>query len=600
MAAAFPYRGVPGGIPPGIHPPAQVPDYMSEEKLQEKARKWQQLQAKRYSEKRKFGFVDAQKEDMPPEHVRKIIRDHGDMTNRKFRHDKRVYLGALKYMPHAVLKLLENMPMPWEQIRDVPVLYHITGAISFVNEIPWVIEPVYIAQWGAMWIMMRREKRDRRHFKRMRFPPFDDEEPPLDYADNILDVEPLEAIQMELDAEEDSSVAEWLYEHQPLKDANKYVNGTTYRRWQFTLPMMSTLYRLANQLLTDLVDYNYFYLFDLKAFFTSKALNMAIPGGPKFEPLVRDINLQDEDWNEFNDINKIIIRQPIRTEYKIAFPYLYNNLPHHVHLTWYHTPNVVFIKTEDPDLPAFYFDPLINPISHRHSVKSQEPLPEDDEEFELPEYVEPFLKETPLYTDNTANGIALLWAPRPFNLRSGRTRRAIDIPLIKNWYREHCPAGQPVKVRVSYQKLLKYYVLNALKHRPPKAQKKRYLFRSFKATKFFQSTKLDWVEVGLQVCRQGYNMLNLLIHRKNLNYLHLDYNFNLKPVKTLTTKERKKSRFGNAFHLCREVLRLSKLVVDSHVQYRLGNVDAFQLSDGLQYIFAHVGQLTGMYRYNTS
>lgn len=105
----------------------------------------------------------------------------------------------------------------------------------------------------------------------------------------------------------------------------------------------------------------------------------------------------------------------------------------------------------------------------------------------------------------------------------------------------------------------------------------RYLFRSFKSTKFFQATKLDWVEVGLQVCRQGYNMLNLLIHRKNLNYLHLDYNFNLKPVKTLTTKERKKSRFGNAFHLCREILRLTKLVVDSHVQYRLGNVDAFQV-----------------------
>lgn len=145
------------------------------------------------------------------------------------------------------------------------------------------------------------------------------------------------------------------------------------------------------------------------------------------------------------------------------------------------------------------------------------------------------------------------------------------------------------------------------------------MFRSFKATKFFQTTTLDWVEAGLQVCRQGYNMLNLLIHRKNLNYLHLDYNFNLKPVKTLTTKERKKSRFGNgkhlffliffasfsssfsfffaAFHLCREILRLTKLIIDSHVQYRLNNVDAFQLSDGLQYIFAHVGQLTGMYRY---
>lgn len=70
------------------------------------------------------------------------------------------------------------------------------------------------------------------------------------------------------------------------------VNGTSYKNWNMTLPVMSTLYRLANQLLTDLVDDNYFYLFDLKSFFTSKALNMAIPGGPKFEPLVRDANLQ--------------------------------------------------------------------------------------------------------------------------------------------------------------------------------------------------------------------------------------------------------------------------------------------------------------------
>ena len=82
---------------------------------------------------------------------------------------------------------------------------------------------------STMWIMMRREKRDRRHFKRMRFPPFDDEEPPLDYADNILDVEPLEAIQMELDSEEDSSVAEWLYEHQPLKDSAKYVFTSLFK-----------------------------------------------------------------------------------------------------------------------------------------------------------------------------------------------------------------------------------------------------------------------------------------------------------------------------------------------------------------------------------
>eukprot|EP00045_Choanoeca_perplexa_P015123 m.183370 g.183370 ORF g.183370 m.183370 type:complete len:2331 (+) comp16894_c0_seq1:103-7095(+) len=582
--------------PPGMPQQHMPPSPPSEAELEEKARKWRQLQSKRYAEKRKFGFNDTQKTEYPPSVLRTIVRDHGDMSSRKFKHDKRVYLGSLKYMPHAVLKLLENMPMPWEQIRDVKVLYHTTGAITFVNEVPFVIEPVYIAQWGTMWIMMRREKRDRRHFKRMRFPPFDDEEPPLDYGDNVLDVPPLEPIHMELDEEEDAPVWEWFYDHKPLVDT-KMVNGETYRKWNVTLPIMSTLHRLSGQLLSDLTDNNYFYLFDLKSFFTAKALNVAIPGGPKFEPLFRDVDQADEDWNEFNDINKIIIRQAIRTEYRIAFPYLYNDMPREVHLANYHTPPCVFVKAEDPDQPAFYFDPILNPIANRAATTADEIVLDDEEEFILPDGVEAFLTETPLYTANTSNGITLLWAPRPFNLRSGYTRRAQDIPLVKAWYQEHVPAGQPVKVRVSYQKMLKIFVLNSLRSRPPKACKKRSLFRSFKATKFFQMTSLDWVEAGLQVCRQGHNMLNLLIHRKQLNYLHLDYNFNLKPVKTLTTKERKKSRFGNAFHLIREILRLSKLVVDAHVQYRLGNVDAFQLADGLQYTFAHIGQLTGMYRY---
>ncbi|XP_010430014.1 PREDICTED: pre-mRNA-processing-splicing factor 8A-like isoform X1 [Camelina sativa] len=587
-------------LPPPSNPtpPVEPTPEEAEAKLEEKARKWMQLNSKRYGDKRKFGFVETQKEDMPPEHVRKIIRDHGDMSSKKFRHDKRVYLGALKFVPHAVFKLLENMPMPWEQVRDVKVLYHITGAITFVNEIPWVVEPIYMAQWGTMWIMMRREKRDRRHFKRMRFPPFDDEEPPLDYADNLLDVDPLEPIQLELDEEEDSAVHTWFYDHKPLVKT-KLINGPSYRRWNLSLPIMATLHRLAGQLLSDLIDRNYFYLFDMPSFFTAKALNMCIPGGPKFEPLYRDMEKGDEDWNEFNDINKLIIRSPLRTEYRIAFPHLYNNRPRKVKLCVYHSPMVMYIKTEDPDLPAFYYDPLIHPISNTNKEKRERKVYEDDDEddFPLPEGVEPLLKDTQLYTDTTAAGISLLFAPRPFNMRSGRTRRAEDIPLVSEWFKEHCPPAYPVKVRVSYQKLLKCYVLNELHHRPPKAQKKKHLFRSLAATKFFQSTELDWVEVGLQVCRQGYNMLNLLIHRKNLNYLHLDYNFNLKPVKTLTTKERKKSRFGNAFHLCREILRLTKLVVDANVQFRLGNVDAFQLADGLQYIFSHVGQLTGMYRY---
>ncbi|KAF2716463.1 putative pre-mRNA splicing factor [Polychaeton citri CBS 116435] len=601
--------------PPGYQPPKDP----NQVKLEEKKQRWLRNQRQRFSEKRRGGFVETQKAEMPPEHLRKIVRDIGDVSQKKFSNDKRSYLGALKFMPHAVLKLLENMPMPWESTREVKVLYHVNGCLTLVNEIPRVIEPVFHAQWATMWVAMRREKSDRRHFKRMRFPPFDDEEPPLSWSENIEDVEPLEPIQMELDEEEDAPVYEWLYDHRPLSDAGPgnggQVNGESYKEWHLTLPQMATLHRLSDPLLSDISDQNYFHLFDLPGFATAKALNVAIPGGPRFEPLYKDIDPNDEDFGEFNAIDRIIFRAPIRTEYRVAFPYLYNSLPRSVRIGVYSYPQTVYVKTEDPSLPAFYFDPVINPISSRSvapknittsnedevfGVGNNENPTDDDEDlggFCLPEEIEPFMADEPISNSETASAIALWWAPAPFNQRSGKMVRAQDVPLVKQWYLEHVPPGQPVKVRVSYQKLLKTYVLNELHKKPAKAQNKQNLCRSLKATKFFQQTTIDWVEAGLQVCRQGFNMLNLLIHRKNLTYLHLDYNFNLKPIKTLTTKERKKSRFGNAFHLMREILRLTKLIVDAQVQYRLGNIDAFQLADGILYAFNHVGQLTGMYRY---
>ena len=59
------------------------------------------------------------------------------------------------------------------------------------------------------------------------------------------------------------------------------------------------------------------------------------------------------------------------------------------------------------------------------------------------------LEELPLYTDSTASGISLYWAPRPFNLRQGTMRRAIDVPLVNSWFHEHCPPNHPVKVNVN-------------------------------------------------------------------------------------------------------------------------------------------------------
>jgi hypothetical protein len=42
------------------------------------------------------------KEAMPPEHLRKIVRDHGDMSSKKFRHDKRVTERARRRAPPAL------------------------------------------------------------------------------------------------------------------------------------------------------------------------------------------------------------------------------------------------------------------------------------------------------------------------------------------------------------------------------------------------------------------------------------------------------------------------------------------------------------------
>ena len=50
----------------------------------------------------------------------------------------------------------------------------------------------------------------------------------------------------------------------------------------------------------------------------------------------------------------------------------------------YHTPKNVYIRTDDPDLPAFYFDPLINPISLRGFTSQNAPLVSHEDAISVP------------------------------------------------------------------------------------------------------------------------------------------------------------------------------------------------------------------------
>ncbi|CAE7527567.1 Prpf8 [Symbiodinium sp. CCMP2456] len=68
MAQATAAMRLPPQAPPPEPPKPAASNKTQEELLDEKARKWQSLNAKRYGEKRKFGVVEQQKEDDKPMH----------------------------------------------------------------------------------------------------------------------------------------------------------------------------------------------------------------------------------------------------------------------------------------------------------------------------------------------------------------------------------------------------------------------------------------------------------------------------------------------------------------------------------------------------
>mmetsp|Transcript_19339 Transcript_19339/g.27230 ORF Transcript_19339/g.27230 Transcript_19339/m.27230 type:complete len:2264 (-) Transcript_19339:163-6954(-) len=523
-----------------------------------------------------------------PEHLRKIIKNTDGFKSLDATIDKRIYIAALKYLPHSIFKIIETLPMPWDQIQYNDVLYHSSGAISFVNANPKTILQVFLAKWGNTWIKMRKEKKDRKNFKRMRLPSFDDDEKPIDYTQSLLSIEPLEAIRKVNHKSISKKSLSWLYT--PLDKILSRIKDKD-RRFYFNLSTLSILRELSQEIITEIVDINYYFLFNLESFLIAKSLNLIVPGGPSFEPSNLEFYDSGSQERKLDSINNSMLSYPIRVEYKLDYPYLYNSNVNMVEDKIYLEQLSHIVKIEDTQLPIFLEESILFPVIN--NIMSDK----NRHEILVPKrfkFLFDFLK---LYNRNTSKALNLSYAPLPFCNQNPEIKRILDITLTRSWYLVHCPLEFPKKVRVSYQKLLKKYIMNKIIKKSIHKNVSSSLLLLLTKNDFFQSTKLDWVEAGIHLCKQGYNMLNLLIHKKGLNFLHLDFNFNLKPIKTLTTKERKKSRFGNAFHLTREILRLTKLIIDANIQFRLGNVDAYQLADCLFYIFSHVGHLTGIYRY---
>ncbi|ADM11361.1 U5 snRNP pre-mRNA splicing factor Prp8 [Encephalitozoon intestinalis ATCC 50506] len=395
------------------------------------------------------------KERMPPEHLRRIIRTSKDM------HPS--FMGAMRYMPYALHNLVRSMPMPWESIRYVDVVYHVSGLVTFVTEKRRVDVEEYKNRWSHASMLFSSEERKRGLVRVLRYPVFDDDEPVVDYG-SIIGL--------------------------PVPTA---IGSQDNIKWK-----------------EDFRDVDEGYLFNCKAFLISRHVGVQLENGPYVTE------------RSGNDVN-IMEREPGLE--RIAYPYLYNR-------------------------------------STRVQVLEKTHL----------DAISPFRRE------KREDG------------RRKKERHPADIPLLKGeCLRERTDEGPKVR------NLLRNYARiteKKTKKRPPS-----HILKKLKNTRYFQRTEIDWVEAGLQLVYQGHRMLSEVLRRKKLSYLILDWNFNLKPIRQLTTKERKKSRVGTSYHLTREMLKLVKHLVDIHVLFRQGNIDGYELMANVDHVLNNVGVLTGIYRY---
>ena len=697
-------------------PAVAIDDHMAEVEADiARRQKKAQKQIRRRAKNKKY---------MPPDHLRDLMREQGDLKGSKNKELRNLFLGSMKFMPLALYKFLENIPMPWEATKDVNVTYNVRGILSMVDDTPTVAEPVYKAQWGATWSAMRMHKaavqqsggRVERAFATTKktFLIFPDDVAPADYVADIMRRKVPEPVRNEhLDEVGDKAVIDWFYVPEPMlcpphfigesaalvvaeaeeghfmssnKKVDEWNRSRKGGRWFFSIEIMSTLYRLSKCILDEhAIDPNWYFLWDMKSFYTAKALHVAIPRAPRFEPLhIVDPDEREEDWTEFNDLGSRIVRErrdgrAKMTERQIQFPYLYSSEVRGAHIAPYHYPARVAVPTpDDESVPCFTFEPTLNNIvavekffserdvkaavyAHRRDVTAANkayvrgeadtaaitdaaaapftfsshadiegdeappglcPLDSDDMadldlDLHLPDDFEPFLADLPLEHETTRQAIAMMTAALdPFDCFKGGMRRRLDCNVVQGWEEapvQTVPAEYPDKVRDSMTKLLKKKVANGLEREKLTMDEIRHGLNAaaerkqreaiprtldkLKNSEYFQQTRMDWLEVGLQLVKQGYTMLTQVLNLKGLSFLRVNYNFDTQAINVLTTKERKKSRLGPSFLLLCELLKLTKFIVDLHVRYRRGEIDAFQLADGIHYVFSHLTKVTNLHKH---
>lgn len=91
-------------------------------------------------------------------------------------YDSRIYLGSLRYIPFSILSLLKNLPAPWKTSDFLPLIIHENKSLLIIESNTNILPEFSSTLWNLIWVLNRKEKINRIHFQRIKFPIFDDEE----------------------------------------------------------------------------------------------------------------------------------------------------------------------------------------------------------------------------------------------------------------------------------------------------------------------------------------------------------------------------------------------------------------------------------------
>ena len=490
--------------------------------------------------------------------------------------DYRIYLGSLKYTPLSVASLLKNLPMPWGINENLGILVHESKSLLLIHKNNKIIPEFMSSLWNLIWLLNKKEKIKRLFFNRINFPIFDDNENFHNYEN--FKKKKINSLTLDNYLEDNFNTTfcslEILCQHyRHVKKKSLIYKDNILKIGILKIEFQSGLYEIRNRIA---IKKNSSFATNSPFFVPQKILS----NERTYPQSIKDdlINETGQLVSYFYRKNDNLLNKGLKDRTRRCYFEFDSKFPaKRIFFSSWHQKKFNFSENRKNSkkkcvilrftnkkyiflfdfIKPFFFDIFFSQQRLSFFLKFH---------FDLSDISGSFYSLIPTWNTSAFEKVLV-------NMKKFFTNN----------------------LSLSYLSLLKYFSYIGS---PKKKNKVKYnISNTFKKNIHFDSIKSTWIQVGTEICLRSYELLSLLIKRKGLSYLNLDFNFNLKPIKTLTTKERKKSRFSNTFHFFREFLRFMKLLVDCHIKFYSGLIDFFELLDGVHFILTHIGKITGIYRY---